>query len=109
MATMTGAAFLAALLFAPQRGLVRKWTRARSQRRQFAGEMLLVHLSQHEGDPALANEATLQHMAEHMRWPEGFGEMVAGHLVREGFVSRINGSLALTPLGREVAQRVMLR
>jgi manganese/zinc/iron transport system permease protein len=109
MATMTGVAFLAALLFAPRRGLVRKWARARSQRRQFAGEMLLVHLSQHEGDPALANEATLQHMAEHMRWPEGFGETVAGHLVREGFVSRVNGSLALTPLGREVAQRVMLR
>jgi manganese/zinc/iron transport system permease protein len=109
MATMTGVAFLLALLFAPRRGLVRKWTRGRSQRRQFAGEMLLVHLSQHESDPALANEATIEHMARHMKWPEGFGETIASHLVREGLASRFNGSLALTPLGREVAQRVMLR
>ncbi|MCU0506861.1 MAG: metal ABC transporter permease [Anaerolineae bacterium] len=109
MATMTGVAFLLALLFAPQRGLVRKWTRGRSQRRQFAGEMLLVHLSQHEADPALAAEATIEHMARHMRWPEGFGQDVVKHLAREGFVSRVNGSLALTPLGREVAQSVMLR
>lgn len=109
MATMTGVAFLLALLFAPQRGLVRKWLRGRTQRRQFAGEMLLVHLSQHEGDPALAAEATVEHMARHMRWPDGFGEVVATHLAREGFVSRVNGSLALTSRGREVAQRVMLR
>jgi manganese/zinc/iron transport system permease protein len=109
MATMTGVAFLIALLFAPKRGLVRRWARSRAQKRQFAGEMLLVHLSQHEGDPALAGEATIGHMAAHMRWPEGFGQEVVKYLSREGLISRVNGSLALTSLGREVAQRVMLR
>jgi manganese/zinc/iron transport system permease protein len=109
MATMAGVAFLVALLFAPRRGLVRKWVRGRSQKRQFAGEMLLVHLSQHEGDPALAGEATIGHMSRHMRWPEGFGQDVVKYLVREGLISRSNGSLALTPGGREVARRVMLR
>ncbi len=111
MATMTGVAFLLALLFAPQRGLVRKWTRGRRQRRQFAGEMLLVHLSQHEGEPAMAAEATIEHMARHMRWPEGFGEAVADHLSRQGLVRRVNGGarLALTDAGRALAQEVMLR
>lgn len=111
MATMTGVAFLLALLFAPQRGLVRKWLRRRQQRRQFAGEMLLVHLSQHEGEPAMSAEATVEHMARHMRWPEEFGEAVAGQLARQGLVRRLNGGarLSLTEAGRAVAQEVMLR
>lgn len=111
MATMTGMAFLLALLFAPERGLVRKWLRRRQQRRQFAGEMLLVHLSQHEGDPAMITEATVEHMARHMRWPEGFGEAVAGQLARQGLVRRLNGGsrLGLTDAGRALAQEVMLR
>ncbi len=104
-------AFLAALLFAPQRGLARKWLRGRQQRKQFAGEMLLVHLSQHEGDPAMGAEATVEHMARHMRWPEGFGEAVASQLARQGLVRRLDGDgrLGLTDAGRAVAQAVMLR
>jgi manganese/zinc/iron transport system permease protein len=111
MATMTGVAFLLALLFAPQRGLVRKWLRRRQQHRQFAGEMLLVHLSQHEGDPAMAQEATVEHMSRHMRWPEGFGELVAHQLSRQGLVRSLDGGarLALTDAGRALAQEVMLR
>jgi manganese/zinc/iron transport system permease protein len=111
MATMTGIAFLLALLFAPQRGLVRKWLRRRQQRRQFAGEMLVVHLSQHEGDPAFAQESTVEHMARHMRWPEGFGEVVASQLTRQGLVRPLDGGsrLALTETGRALAQEVILR
>jgi manganese/zinc/iron transport system permease protein len=111
MATMTGLAFLLALLFAPERGLVRKWLRGRQQRRQFAGEMLVVHLSQHEGEAAGSAEGTVEHMARHMRWPEGFGEAVAASLARDGLVRRLNGGsrLVLTEAGRELARKVMLR
>ncbi len=111
MATMTGLAFLLALLFAPQRGLVRKWALRRQQRVQFAGEMLLVHLSQHETDPALSAEATVEHMSRHMRWPERFGETVAAQLARKGLIRRPNGGsrLLLTDSGRKLAQDVMLR
>jgi manganese/zinc/iron transport system permease protein len=111
MATMAGVAFLLALLFAPERGLVRKWVRRRQQRRRFAGEMLLVHLSQHEGSPAMSEEATVEHMARHMRWPEGFGAAVAGELARQGLVRRLEGGarLGLTEAGRARAQEVMLR
>ena len=51
MATMTGLLFVLALLLAPGRGLVAQWLLRRRQRWQFAGEMLVVHLSQHEGTP----------------------------------------------------------
>jgi manganese/zinc/iron transport system permease protein len=111
MATMTGVAFLLALLFAPERGLVGKWLRGRRQRWQFAGEMLLVHLLQHEGDPALVEEANVEHMARHMRWRPAFGERVADHLARRGLALRVDGGrrLALTQDGRATAQTVMQR
>jgi manganese/zinc/iron transport system permease protein len=111
MATMTGVAFLLALLFAPERGLVGKWLRGRRQRWQFAGEMLLVHLLQHEGDPALVEEANVEHMARHMRWRPAFGERVADHLARRGLALRVDGGrrLALTQDGRTTAQTVMQR
>lgn len=111
IATMTGIFFLLALLFAPERGLVGRWLRSRRQRYQFAGEMLLVHLSQHEHEPAFAEEATLEHMARHMRWPPAFGSQVAEQLAKRGYVTRRNGGarLALTDAGRSLARDVMVR
>jgi manganese/zinc/iron transport system permease protein len=111
MATMTGMAFLLALLFAPDRGLIPRSSRRRRQRWQFAGEMLLVHLSQHEGQPAGAQEATLEHMARHMQWAENFGEQVAHLLERQGLVNPTEGGrrLELTDAGRILAREVMVR
>jgi len=111
IATMTGVFFLLVLLFAPERGLVRRWTRARRQRYQFAGEMLLVHLSQHEHEPEASAEATLEHMARHMHWQPAFGAQVAEQLTRRGLVTRRNGGsrLALTETGRALARDVMVR
>lgn len=111
IATMTGVFFLLVLLLAPQRGLVGRWSRARRQRYQFAGEMLLVHLSQHEHEPAASAEATLEHMARHMHWQPAFGAQVADLLLRRGLVTRQNGGtrLALTETGRALARDVMVR
>jgi manganese/zinc/iron transport system permease protein len=111
MATMTGVAFLLALLFAPQRGLVAGWQRRRRQKWQFAGDMLLVHLSQHEGDPSMIDESTLEHMSRHMRWQPEFGVSVAGHLERQGLARRVDSGarLALTETGRAQAQAVIAR
>jgi manganese/zinc/iron transport system permease protein len=110
IATMTGVAFLIALLFAPQRGLVARWLRGRRQRYQFAGEMLLVHLSQHEGDADFREEASLEHMSRHMHWAPSFGGQVAELLERRGLVTRQGSTrLALTDAGRIIARDVMLR
>jgi hypothetical protein len=48
-------------------------------------------------------------MREHMRWGEGFAQYVARWAVTNDWVLRRNGRLKLTPYGREVARRVMLR
>jgi DNA-binding MarR family transcriptional regulator len=73
--------------------------------------MLLVHLSQHEGEPTAAEEASLTHMARHMRWERSFGERVVANLTQRGLVQRTDdgSELALTDSGRAVARTVMLR
>lgn len=110
MATMTGLIFTAALFFAPERGLVARWLTRRRQRWQFAGEMLLVHLSNHEGTPQEAEEGSLEHMAQHMRWSPSYSERIVRYVTRNGFARRVDGSgLVLTDKGREVAQQVMVR
>jgi manganese/zinc/iron transport system permease protein len=111
MATMTGVFFLLSLLFAPQRGLVARWLRQRRQRVQFAGEMLLVHLSQHEDTPDEAEETAIDRLEHHLRWPPAFGERVVGYVLRHGLAQRVegNGHLALTEKGRTVAQAAMMR
>jgi manganese/zinc/iron transport system permease protein len=110
MATMTGVVFTLVLLLAPSRGLIARWTLRRRQRWQFAGEMLLVHLSQHEGTPDEATECSLDHLGEHMKWSPRFGERVVNHLTRSGLAQRVDsGILSLTDQGRVVAREAMLR
>jgi manganese/zinc/iron transport system permease protein len=110
MATMTGFFFTLALFLAPERGLVSLWQTRRRQRVQFAGEMLLVHLSNHEGTPEEAEESSLEHMAQHMRWSPAHSEQVARYVTRNGLAQRVDGTgLVLTDKGRQIAQQVMLR
>jgi manganese/zinc/iron transport system permease protein len=110
MATMTGLVFTLVLFLAPQQGLIARWSRRRRQRWQFAGEMLLVHLSQHEGTPDEVTECSLDHLSHHMRWSPDFGQRVVAQLVRNGLTRKVNGtSLQLTNQGRDLAQEVMLR
>jgi manganese/zinc/iron transport system permease protein len=110
MATMTGVFFSLALFLAPEQGLIARWSLRRKQRWQFAADLLLVHLSQHEGTPDEADECSLDHLTRHMRWSPAFGERVVGYVTRHGLAQRVSGArLALTDRGREVAQEVMLR
>jgi manganese/zinc/iron transport system permease protein len=107
---MTGVAFTLVLFLAPERGLVPRWALRRRQRWEFAGEMLLVHLSQHEGTPDEATECSMEHLGQHMKWTRAFSDRVVGSLTRSGLAQRVNGTdLRLTRQGREVAQEVMLR
>jgi manganese/zinc/iron transport system permease protein len=110
MATMTGVVFTLVLFLAPERGLLARWALRRRQRWQFAGEMLLVHLSQHEGTPDEAAECSLEHLSQHMRWSQSFGERVVANVTRGGLAQEVGGTgLRLTDQGRAMAQEVMLR
>jgi len=110
MATMTGVVFTLVLFLAPERGLIARWALRQRQRWQFAGEMLLVHLSQHAGAPNEAAECSLDHLGRHMKWGAAYSERVVAHVTRRGLVQRKSGArLSLTAQGREVAREVMLR
>lgn len=103
MATMTGVFYLLALVFAPQRGLVAQQIEAYQRRRRFAVDLLLVHLSQHEGRAEEALENEVAHVRETFNWGAGFAESTLGRAAARGWVARQNGQLLLTEDGRERA------
>jgi manganese/zinc/iron transport system permease protein len=113
MATMAGVWFVAVLFLAPRRGLVSRWARRQRQRVQFAGEALLVHLSNHENDPDAADECQVDHMARHMQWDARFSGRVVQYVTGNGLATREQVAreprLRLTPKGRSLAREVMLR
>lgn len=110
MAGMTGVVFLLAFLFAPERGVVAALRRRARQRMDFARLMLAVHLLHHRGGPRAAVENRVDHLHEHLRWSPEFARKVVRRAEREGIVTRRAGDrLELTPLGRELARRRMVR
>ncbi|MBN1486637.1 MAG: metal ABC transporter permease [Anaerolineae bacterium] len=111
MATMTGVVFTLVLFLAPERGLISRWLRQERQKWQFAGELLLVHLSHHTGQPNEKDECSIDHMARHMQWDQNFSTGVVNYVTRNGLAERKNGGqcLMLTEKGKGVAYNVMMR
>lgn len=109
MATMTGVFFLLALLFAPERGLVAQWLRRRRQRQEFAVDMLLVHLHQHENTPEAEEENAIPALREHLRWDAPFAQQVLTNAQSHQLVETSHQLLHLLPAGRERAQQVLMR
>lgn len=109
MATMTGVYFLAALIFAPERGLIARRLQQIRRRRRFAVEMLLVHLSRHEDRPEAAVENTLGHLTSEMNWQPQFAKATVQRASRQRLIQRRNGHLELTEEGRHIARGVLSR
>jgi manganese/zinc/iron transport system permease protein len=109
MAAMTGVAFLGALMFAPERGVIAGIRRRARQRLEFAGLMLSIHLLHHEGGPRAEKENRLGHLQEHLRWTPEFARRVVRRAERDGLLVREGGDrLRLTALGREAARHRMV-
>lgn len=104
MATVVGVAFAAALLLAPERGLLVTGRRRRRQRWAFARQMLLIHLATHEGTPAAAAESRIDHMQRHMRWQPEFAQRVVQSAAERGLVTHDADRLYLTESGRNAAR-----
>lgn len=107
MAVAAGWLFIVALFVSPRYGVVPRLWRFQEQRVRFASDLLLVQLLSHEGTPSEHAESTTDHMIHHMGW----SRTLAGRAVRYGvsrdYVHRHKNHLSLTPLGRELARRVM--
>ena len=109
MATMAGVYFILALVFAPEQGLLARQLQQRRRKRRFAVEMLLVHLSRHEGTDAALDENSLRHLIDDLNWPSEYAQNTVKRAARGGFIRRNNGHLLLTEQGRDTARHVLSR
>jgi manganese/zinc/iron transport system permease protein len=106
VAAALGALFALAFLFAPERGQVALWRRRREHKRSFEETMLAVHLYQHEGTPAEADEALLDGLHKHLEWKPERVALVVERALENGLVVRAGELLKLTEIGRERARAV---
>ena len=107
MASVLGLLFALAFLFAPQRGLVAIARRRRSQRWTFAQTALAIHLLHHLGGPDEAEECSMDHLEEHLRWDTEFTQRVVRQSERAGYIKRQDGRLLLTENGRTHAAKAI--
>jgi manganese/zinc/iron transport system permease protein len=106
VATVLGVCFVGALVFAPGQGLAAQWVRRRRLRRQFALDMLVIHLANHEGTPGEETECTVGHVETELGWPRERARGIAG-LAEDGALVRSAGErLWLTDAGRSRAARL---
>jgi manganese/zinc/iron transport system permease protein len=104
MATASGVLFAAALLAAPQRGVMAQVRRRSAQRLEFGTRMLLVHILHHEHTALARQECHPETLHRHLRWTEGHTRQVIRHARSEGLVELSDELLVLTEAGRDVAQ-----
>ncbi len=110
MASASGVVFLLSFLFAPDRGLVAQARRRSRQKVEFALQMLIIHLLNHEGSRREREESRVEHLQAHLRWKREFARRVVRRARRRGWVEAPDrGRLRLTSQGREMARTVMLR
>lgn len=109
MAAAAGLCFALAMLFAPQQGMIAKARRRVRQRQQFASEVLVVHLANHEGTANQAQESTLSHLQAELRWTAEFARDVVRRAAQTGLIRSDQDRLTLTGAGRQLAQQVTTR
>lgn len=109
MATAGGILFGAALLFSPRHGVLARRARRRRQQRQFAADMLLVHLLNHAGQPEQEHESNADHLQTDLGWAAQFAEMAIRQATKAGLAVREGDQLTLTPAGFQHARSVMGR
>jgi manganese/zinc/iron transport system permease protein len=107
VAAALGLAFAGVFVFAPGRGLVSQAVRRWRQRRTFHETMLAVHLLQHEGTAAEADESSPAGLHAHFHWPRRDTAAVVRRAVRRGLVEQVGDGLKLTPAGRERAREMI--
>lgn len=107
VATLLGGVFGLVFLLAPRRGLVAQAARRWRQVREFHETMLAIHLLQHEGTPAEADEARAGGLHRHLHWPPGEVARVVARAERNGLVTRAGELLKLTDDGRVRARAVL--
>jgi manganese/zinc/iron transport system permease protein len=106
MASMTGAFFALAFLFAPRHGLLAREAARRRERLDIDCRSLTAHLYNHEDEPDAAAEASLEALRTQLLWDRDRAQAVTVRALDRGFVERAGGVLRLTPKGRAEAEAI---
>lgn len=107
VAATLGVLFALVFLFAPHRGLLAQLATRIRQKRRFDETMLVIHLLQHEGTEAEAEESRIAGLHEHLHWRPGRVAEVLSRAEGGGLVTRSGEWLKLTDTGRSQAREVL--
>lgn len=105
--TMLGVLFTLALLFSPGQGLVAQRHRAFRNRKRFAIDLLVMHLSTHERTEDEYSESSLGHIGAALHWSPEKSVKTIRNAVDRGMVVRANGNVVLTDQGRHYVDRLI--
>jgi manganese/zinc/iron transport system permease protein len=106
MVMMMGTLFTITWIISPRYGLVSSILRRWSQRREFAEQMVLVHLSNHVEDAL--EESRVSSLPDHLNWSSNRVQRVVQRLRLRNLV-KVEGEdlLVLTPRGLERVERFL--
>lgn len=107
IATVCGLLLAAAVVAAPERGLVAGLRRRRAQALRFALHLLVVHLYQHEDSAAAERECRRDDLHRHLRWPRERTTTIVRRAVEAGLVTLEGPIVQLTERGRGRARRAL--
>ncbi len=106
MAVMTGISFFLVFVFAPKRGLITTVSRRKKQKIEFAGNSLLFHVLNHEGEEDERVESGRNTIREHLNWNEEFLKNILDDLKNRGKIYIEEDTIKLTDEGRDYTKRV---
>lgn len=103
MALVTGITFLLVFVFAPKIGLITSLNRRKKQKIEFAGDSLLFHILNHEGEENEAVENGVLTISKHLNWDEKFLEKILDDLKNREKIYIEDKTIKLTNSGRKYA------
>ena len=106
ISVMCGLFFLLTLFLAPGNGIISNYRDRIRKKWLFSESLLLVHLSNHEGQPDYNEESRIDHLNQHMLWDLKFGEKVVGIALENGYLLISGQNLVLTDKGRKYVEEI---
>lgn len=103
-----GLLFVLVLLFAPKRGMVSMLQLRRKQRADFSGDLLAVHLLNHQHAGDRSESCSPANLASSLNWTTTYAEGACRNLQNRRLVREENGQMMLTEKGIEIARATMM-
>ena len=102
IAMVMGIIFAFIYLFAPKRGYLAVKALRRRQKLEFATEVLLVHLTNHEHRRGQETEYAVDHLKTHISWAPAFADRIIRRSEQRGLLECREHRMYLTNIGREL-------